>query len=162
MCLFPLIAGPFFYCTKLLSYIAMKWGIPLPTAPPQDCHLENFFCFSGLQHFIWPKTNFLETKSNIQKNIHLRPGLPPALVLFQLTYAGPILISFAKWLANCNNTRALLILEPNTTEDGRFMNTFYWSSVNHRFSKSSYVFFNTIKFAAYYLIQFEVPYSREY
>ena len=49
------------------------------------------------------------------------------------------------------------------TEDGRSMTTFYYYSVNHqsglqrnRFSKLSYIFFNTLKCAANYVISFEV------
>ena len=49
------------------------------------------------------------------------------------------------------------------TEDGRSMTTFYYYSVNHQsglqsntFSKLSYIFFNTSKCAANYVISFEV------
>ena len=51
----------------------------------------------------------------------------------------------------------------STTEDRRFMTTFYYCSVNHQsglqrntFSKLSYIFFNTSKCAANYVISFEV------
>ena len=48
-------------------------------------------------------------------------------------------------------------------EDRRSMTTFYYYSVNHQsglqrntFSKSSYIFFNTSKYATNYVISFEV------
>ena len=64
---------------------------------------------------------------------------------------------------NCDASSCSWKKLPQGTEDGRSMTTFYYYTVNHQsglqrntFSKLSYIFFNTSKCAANYVISIEV------